>query len=52
MVPMPRHCTIGGVPLTEMLTKEKIDAIVDRTRKGGAEIVGLLKNWVCLLCTI
>jgi len=44
MVPMPRHCTIGGVPLTEMLPKEKIDAIVDRTRKGGAEIVGHLKT--------
>lgn len=44
MVPMPRHCSIGGVPLTEMLPKERIDAIVDRTRKGGAEIVGLLKT--------
>lgn len=44
MVPMPRHCSIGGVPLTEMLNKERIDAIVDRTRKGGAEIVGLLKT--------
>jgi len=44
MVPMPRHCSIGGVPLTEMLSKEKIDSIVDRTRKGGAEIVGLLKT--------
>lgn len=44
MVPMPRHCSIGGVPLTEFLPKEKIDALVDRTRKGGAEIVGLLKT--------
>ena len=44
MVPMPRHCTIGGVPLTEMLSKDKIDQIVDRTRKGGAEIVGHLKT--------
>lgn len=44
MVPMPRHCTIGGVPLTEMLSKDKIDQIVDRTRKGGAEIVAHLKT--------
>ncbi len=44
MVPMPRHCSVGGVPLMEMLPKERIDAIVDRTRKGGAEIVGLLKT--------
>jgi len=44
MVPMPRHCSIGGVPLTEILPKEKIDALVERTRKGGAEIVGLLKT--------
>lgn len=44
MVPMPNHCSIGGAPLTDFLTQEKIDAIVDRTRKGGAEIVGLLKT--------
>ncbi len=44
MVPMPRHCSIGGVPLTEMLPSDQIDAIVERTRKGGAEIVGLLKT--------
>lgn len=44
MVPMPRHCSVGGVPLTEMLPKERIDALVDRTRNGGAEIVGLLKT--------
>ncbi len=44
MVPMPRHCSIGGVPLTEFLEKSKIDALVERTRKGGAEIVGLLKT--------
>lgn len=44
MVPMPRHCSVGGVPLSEMLPPDKIDAIVDRTRKGGAEIVGLLKT--------
>lgn len=44
MVPMPRYVTVGGVPLTQMLSKEKIDAIVDRTRKGGLEIVELLKT--------
>lgn len=44
MVPMPRHCSVGGVPLTEMLAKDRIESIVDRTRKGGAEIVGLLKT--------
>lgn len=44
MVPMPRHCSVGGVPLTEIMKKDRIDALVERTRKGGAEIVGLLKT--------
>ncbi len=44
MVPLPRLATVGGVPLTELLPKDKIDAIVDRTRKAGTEIVGLLGN--------
>ena len=44
MVPMPRYVSVGGVPLTQMISKERIDAIVDRTRKGGAEIVELLKT--------
>ncbi|MGK5089570.1 malate dehydrogenase [Bdellovibrionota bacterium FG-2] len=44
MVPMPRYVTVGGIPLEQLLSKEKIDAIVDRTRKGGAEIVNLLKT--------
>ncbi|MDZ4676441.1 MAG: malate dehydrogenase [Oligoflexia bacterium] len=44
MVPMPRHCSVGGVPLTEMLSKEKLDALLTRTRNGGAEIVNLLKT--------
>jgi malate dehydrogenase len=44
MVPMPRYVSVGGVPLTQMLSKERIDALVDRTRKGGAEIVELLKT--------
>lgn len=44
MVPMPRHCAVGGVPLTEMLPADRIEALVDRTRKGGAEIVALLQT--------
>lgn len=44
MVPLPRYTTIGGIPMTELLPKEKIDQIVTRTRNGGAEIVGLLKT--------
>jgi malate dehydrogenase len=41
MVPLPRLTTIGGVPLTEIATQEQIDAVVDRTRKAGTEIVQL-----------
>ncbi len=44
MVPLPRYTTVSGVPITEILPKEKIDAIVKRTANGGAEIVGLLKT--------
>ncbi len=44
MVPMPRHTSVGGVPLTELLDQASIDKLVDRTRTGGAEIVGLLKT--------
>jgi malate dehydrogenase len=44
MVPLPRYSTVAGIPLTDLLPKEKIAAIVDRTRKGGAEIVNLLKT--------
>ena len=44
MVPMPRFTTIGGIGITELLPKEKIDAISQRTRDGGAEIVKLLKT--------
>jgi malate dehydrogenase len=44
MVPLPRYTTVAGVPLPGLLSKEKIDAIVDRARNGGAEIVGLLKT--------
>lgn len=44
MVPLPRYSNINGIPLTQFLSKEKIDAIIERTRKGGGEIVGLLKT--------
>src|SRR5476651_1098073 len=44
MVPMPRHCSVGGVPLTEIMPKDQLDKLLDRTRNGGAEIVGLLKT--------
>ncbi len=44
MVPIPRYTTVAGVPLAELLPKERIDAIVERTRKGGGEIVSLLKT--------
>src|SRR6185436_4761032 len=44
MVPLLRHSTVGGVPLTEMLPKDKLDAIVERTRKGGGELVALYKT--------
>ncbi|MBI2916684.1 MAG: malate dehydrogenase [Chloroflexi bacterium] len=44
MVPLPRLSTVGGVPLTELLPPERIEAIVKRTRGGGGEIVDLLKT--------
>lgn len=44
MVPMPRYVSVGGIPLEQLLPAEKINALVDRTRKGGAEIVNLLKT--------
>jgi malate dehydrogenase len=44
MVPLPRYSTVAGIPITELLTEERIEALVDRTRNGGAEIVGLLKT--------
>lgn len=42
MVPITSACTVNGAPLTEMIGKEKLDAIIARTRKGGGEIVGLM----------
>jgi malate dehydrogenase len=44
MVPIVRQATAGGVPLTQLLSKEKLDAIVKRTREGGAELVALYKT--------
>jgi len=44
MVPLPRFSTVAGIPIPELLPKQKIDAIVQRTRDGGAEIVNLLKT--------
>src|SRR5437879_8842238 len=43
MVPLPRYSTVAGIPITELLPKETIDRIVQRTRDGGAEIVSFLK---------
>ena len=42
MVPLPRYTTIGGIPVTELIDKTRLDAIIDRTKKGGGEIVNLL----------
>ena len=44
MVPLPRFSTVAGIPLPQLLSAEKIEAIVKRTRDGGAEIVNLLKT--------
>ena len=42
MVPLPRYTTVGGIPVTELIEKDKLDAIVQRTKTGGGEIVKLL----------
>ena len=44
MVPLPRYTTVSGIPLSQLLPKETIDRLVDRARKGGGEIVNLLKT--------
>jgi malate dehydrogenase len=44
MVPLARYSTVAGIPLPELISKEKLEAIIVRTRKGGAEIVNLLKT--------
>jgi malate dehydrogenase len=42
MVPLPRYTTVGGIPVTELIEKEKLDEIIERTKFGGGEIVKLL----------
>ena len=44
MVPLVRYCTVAGVPVTQLLSQEKVDAIVKRTKGAGGEVVGLLKT--------
>src|ERR1700682_907387 len=44
MVPLPRYSTVAGIPITDLLPADKIEALVTRTANGGAEIVGLLKR--------
>ena len=42
MVPLPRYTTVSGIPVTELIPKDRLDAIIERTKKGGGEIVNLL----------
>ena len=42
MVPLPRHTSVAGIPVRELIEEDKLQAIIQRTRKGGGEIVGLL----------
>jgi malate dehydrogenase len=42
MVPLPRYTTVGGIPVTELIDAAQLDAIIERTKKGGGEIVQLL----------
>jgi len=44
MIPLPHYCTVAGIPITQLLQREQIDGIVERTRKAGGEIVALLKT--------
>src|SRR5512132_925969 len=44
MVPLPRYSTVAGIPITELIEKDRLDALVQRTRDGGAEIVKYLKT--------
>ena len=43
MVPLPRYTTVGGIPITQLISRQRIDEISDRTRNGGGEIVEMLK---------
>jgi malate dehydrogenase len=42
MVPLPRYTTVGGIPVTELVAKDKLDAIIERTKNGGGELVKLM----------
>ena len=42
MVPLPRHTSVAGIPVRELIAEDKLQAIIERTRKGGGEIVGLI----------
>jgi malate dehydrogenase len=44
MVPLPRYCTVAGIPITKLLSKDRIAAIVERTKNAGGEVVALLKT--------
>ncbi len=44
MVPLPRYSTVSGIPIPELMSQDTIDRLIDRTRNGGAEIVGLLQT--------
>jgi malate dehydrogenase len=44
MVPLPRYSTVAGIPITELMTPERVEALVTRTANGGAEVVALLKT--------
>jgi malate dehydrogenase len=44
MVPLVRYCTVAGVPIQQLISQDKIDAIVERTKQAGGEVVGLLKT--------
>ena len=42
MVPLPRYTTVSGIPVTELVAKDRLDAIIERTKKGGGELVNLM----------
>ena len=50
MVPLPRYSTVAGIPITELMSQGRIEGIVERTRKGGGEIVALLKTGSAYYC--
>ena len=44
MVPLVRYCTVAGIPISQLISPERIEAIVERTKGAGGEVVGLLKT--------